>query len=408
MSCITKKLLATQTQSLTKRWGYYKARSGLEKIDLTDPTSIPSAGSAGGGIGAYRGHFVVAWGLNILISQSSAEIIKLYVIDEVNGSLTLKTELDIRTVTGESSTTNIEQIHYAYPNTYVTVITDNDSIITYDISSEGFNLLDRYALGGGQSWSNDALVIRKVIDPYKLSQSLYDEVYNPDYIFIITDNSDDVVWWFNLANPSSITLVEYADVDTSGVGTIGNLAPDDGLAYYNSNTDSGKLILFSNNDDPDFNSFNFSASSGSLSADTGSTTTTGIIGDNEGNFISSNSTALYGTTIISLHENDDVTKGSTATFAQTAVTDHVNETENAGSEGFGTVWAVNIVHRQGYLYALVRDDGVLADEQTRIIVYNIGGSATTAPVLIDDRNLGIYEVASNTLIEVDPRQIYTS
>lgn len=399
--------MATQSQSLTKRWGYFTQRTSgsLQQIDLTDATSIPAAADARASgeatIRVLDGQFIVAWEYNIVVVKlfGSDTVLRLYTIDNATGKLTYKDELDIQNITGETASSEIMRIHYASPNTFITIFTRADSVITIDISTEDFSVLDRYALTGGQTWDNDFDVVEKCVDPYYLSQSLYDQVYNTDYIFAHSNNSSRVVWWFDVSDPTSITLVEYADISTSGIGTE-LINADNGLAYYNSNTDSGKLILFRNNDDPDFNSFNFSDSAGSLSADTGSITTTGVFGDNDSNSLNSEASLLYGTTIVSLFHNEDVTKSSSSTFAQTSVTVHTGE--------IGNIFGSDIVHRQGYLYALIRDDGVESDEPHRLAIWDISGADTTAPVLANTKNLGINELNDRGHIQVDPREIYTS
>jgi hypothetical protein len=406
MSCITKKLMATQSQSLTKRWAYYiqKAADALRILDLTDATSISSdqAAQAPGDsvIAPQDGQFVVAWQYNVLVAKISNTVLRLYTLDNATGKASYAAELDVATITGETSSSEIIKIHYANPNTFITVFTREDSVITLDISTEDFSLLDRYALTGGQTWDNDFDVIEKCVDPYYLSQSLYSQVYNTDYIFVHGNNAGSrVVWWFDVSDPDAITLVEYADVSTSGIGTE-LINADNGLAYYNSNTDSGKVILFRNGDDPDFNSFNFSDSAGSLSADTGSTTTTGVFGDSNSNTLNSEASLLYGTTIVSLFHNENVTKSSSSTFTQTSVTVHTGE--------IGNIFGSDIVHRQGYLYAFIRDDGVETDVLHRLAIWDISGANTTAPVLVNTKNMGINEIADDAHIQVDPRLINTS
>ena len=109
---------------------------------------------------------------------------------------------------------------------------------------------------------------------------------------------------------------------------------------------------------------------------------------------------LYGTTIVSLFPNENVTKSSSSTFAQTSVTVHTGE--------IGNIFGSDIVHRQGYLYALIRDDGVESDEPHRLAICDISGADTTAPVLVNTRSLGINELNDKAHIQVDPREIYTS
>ncbi len=398
--------MATQSQSLTKRWAYYiqKSADALRILDLTDATSISSdqAAQAPGDsvIAPKDGQFVVAWQYNVLVAKISDTVLRLYTLDNATGKASYAAELDVATITGETASSEIIKIHYANPNTFITVFTREDSVITLDISTEDFLLRDRYALTGGQTWDNDFDVIEKCVDPYYLSQSLYSQVYNTDYVFVHGNNAGTrVVWWFDISDPDAITLVEYADVSTSGIGTE-LINADNGLAYYNSNTDSGKVILFRNGDDPDFNSFNFSDSAGSLSADTGSTTTTGVFGDSNSSTLNSEASLLYGTTIVSLFHNENVTKSSSSTFAQTSVTVHTGE--------IGNIFGSDIVHRQGYLYAFIRDDGVETDVPHRLAIWDISGADTTAPVLVNTKNMGINEVADDSHIQVDPRLINTS
>jgi hypothetical protein len=398
--------MATQSQSLTKRWAYYIQRGAdvLRILDLTDATSIPSdqaAQTPGDSVIAPKdGQFVVAWQYNVLVAKISNTVLRLYTLDNATGRASYTAELDVATITGETSSSEIIKIHYANPNTFITVFTREDSVITLDISTEDFLLRDRYALTGGQTWDNDFDVIEKCVDPYYLSQSLYSQVYNTDYIFVHGNNAGSrVVWWFDISDPDAITLVEYADVSTSGIGTE-LINADNGLAYYNSNTDSGKVILFRNGDDPDFNSFNFSDSAGSLSTDTGSTTTTGVFGDSNSSTLNSEASLLYGTTIVSLFHNEDVTKSSSSTFTQTSVTVHTGE--------IGNIFGSDIVHRQGYLYAFIRDDGVETDVPHRLAIWDISGANTTAPVLVNTKNMGINELADDAHIQVDPRLINTS
>jgi hypothetical protein len=66
------------------------------------------------------------------------------------------------------------------------------------------------------------------------------------------------------------------------------------------------------------------------------------------------------------------------------------------------------VHRQGYLYAFIRDDGVETDVLHRLAIWDISGANTTAPVLVNTKNMGINEIADDAHIQVDPRLINTS